>query len=553
MKLVTAAEMGRIEKQANASGLTYAQMMENAGRAVAEALAERLPVAGRRVMVLVGPGNNGGDGLVAARHLHDMGAEVRIYIWKRNTADDPNFAAVEKRGLPIVRADEDQEFQRLRQWAAEVDVIIDACLGTGLTRPLGGTLAEILDIVAGVMEERDPPPYVVAVDIPTGVNSDTGAADPATLPADLTVTFGLPKRGQFLFPGAGLVGELVVDDIDIPAEFAADVRTEVPTDDEIAALLPERPPDAHKGTFGSALVVAGSVNYTGAAYLAAAAATRVGTGLVTAAVPGPLHPIIASLLPEATYLVLPHDMGVIQADAVEVLHENLERYDALLIGPGLTQEERVAEFIAEFLLTGEQVSLRHRPIGFVPTERTPSEETLPPLPPTVIDADALNNLAKIEEWWKALRPQQAVLTPHPGEMGRLLKRPTAEVQADRIGTAQSAAQEWGQVVVLKGAHTVIAAPDGRVAVNPFATSALATAGTGDVLAGTIVGLLAQGLAPFDAAVVGCYLHGLAGEIAALDLGEAGVVAGDLLLALPLAILEVLGELDHVAFTPAEGR
>lgn len=543
MKLVTAAEMGRIEKQADANGLTYAQMMENAGWAVAEALAERVPVTGQRVVVLVGPGNNGGDGLVAARHLHGMGADVRIYIWKRDTTDDANFAAVEERGLAIVRADEDEGFRRLRQWVAEADVIIDACLGTGLTRPLGGTLAEILGVVAAVMEGRDEPPYVVAVDIPTGVNSDTGAADPATLAADLTVTFGLPKRGQFLFPGAGLVGELVVDDIDIPPEFAADIRIEVLTDEEIAALLPERPADAHKGTFGSALVVAGSVNYTGAAYLAAAAATRVGTGLVTAAVPGPLHPIIASRLPEATYLVLPHDMGVIEADAVEVLRENLERYDALLVGPGLTQEESAAEFVAEFLLTGGQTPLRHRPIGLVPSERMPSEKGLPPLPPTVIDADALNNLAKVDQWWKALRPEQAVLTPHPGEMARLLKCSVTEVQADRIGVAQAAAQEWGRVVVLKGAHTIIAAPDGRVAVNPFATSALATAGTGDVLAGAIVGLLAQGLPPFDAAVVGCYLHGLAGEIAAADLGEAGVVAGDLLPALPLAIMEVLGESD----------
>ena len=544
MKLVTAAEMGRIEKQADASGLTYAQMMENAGRAVAEALAERLPVAGRRVVVLVGPGNNGGDGLVAARHLHEMGAEVSIYIWKRDTTDDPNFAAVQERDIPIVHTDEDPDFQRLVQWAEEADVLIDACLGTGLTRPLGGTLVEILGLVAAVIGEREEPPFVVAVDIPTGVNSDTGASDPATLPADLTVTFGLPKRGQFLFPGAAQVGELVVDDIGIPAEFAADINVEVTTDDEVAALLPDRPPDAHKGTFGSALVVAGSVNYTGAAYLAAAAATRVGTGLVTAAVPGPLHPIIASRLAEATYLVLPHDMGVIEPDAVEVLEEHLENYDALLIGPGLTREEPVAEFVAEFLLTGEGVSPRHRPIGFVPAERAgEAGEKRPPLPPTVIDADALNNLAQIEEWWKELRVEQAILTPHPGEMARLLKTTVQKVQADRIATAQKAAQEWGQVVVLKGAHTVIAAPDGRVAVNPFANPALATAGTGDVLAGAIVGLLAQGLAPFDAAVVGCYLHALAGELAAEAMGEAGVVAGDLLVTLPLAITDVVGELE----------
>jgi len=543
MKVVTAADMSRIEKQADAGGLTYDQMMENAGRAVVDAMAERRDMRGQRVVVLCGPGNNGGDGLVVARHLHDMEARVSVYLWKRDTTDDHNFDAVKERNLPVARADEDKNFATLKEWLDEADVVIDALLGTGLTRPIRGTLAELLAFVTEVVAGRDEPPWLVAVDIPTGVNSDTGHSDPATVPADLTVTFGLPKRGQFLFPGAADVGELVVNDIDIPSDLAADGELEVTTVEMVRDLLPSLPLSSHKGTFGTALIVAGSVNYTGAAYLAAAAATRVGTGLVTAALPGPVYPIVAAKLAEATYLVLPHDMGVIAPDAVKVLREKIADYDALLVGCGLTQEDPTAEFLEAFLL---HETPEHRWRGHVGFVRPVAEEDGPEktvanaaLPPLVVDADGLNNLARIDEWWKNLRAEQAILTPHPGEMARLRGVEIAKIQADRIAAAREAAEEWGQVVVLKGAYSLIAAPDGRVTINPFAVPALATAGTGDVLAGTIVGLLAQGLPAYDAAVAGCYLHGLAGQLVGAELGSAGAVAGDLLLALPYAIQELM--------------
>lgn len=542
MKVATAAEMGRIEKQADAGGLTYDQMMENAGRAVVDAMVERRDLAGRQVVILCGPGNNGGDGLVVGRHLHDLEAQVCIYLWKRDTTDDHNLDAVEERGLPVARAGDDKDLATLREWLDGADIVIDALLGTGLTRPIEGTLAELLGVVAEVVAGRDDPPWVVAVDIPTGINSDTGHSDPATVPASLTVTFGLPKRGQFLFPGAADVGELVVDDIDIPSALSADVELEVTTVQMVRDLLPARPLDAHKGTFGSALIVAGSVNYTGAAYLAAGAATRIGTGLVTAALPGPVYPIVAAKLTEATYLVLPHDMGVIAPDAIKVLRENIAAYDALLIGCGLTQEEPTAEFIEAFLLHETAEHRRRGHIGFIRPgaegEDTGKDGAGVSLPPVVIDADGLNNLARIDEWWTKLRAEQAILTPHPGEMARLRGTEVPKIQADRIAAVREAAEDWGQVVVLKGAYTLIAAPDGRVTINPFAEPALATAGTGDVLAGTIVGLLAQGLAAYDAAIAGCYLHGLAGQLVGAELGSAGAVAGDLLLALPYAIQEL---------------
>lgn len=545
MKVVTAEEMSRIEKEADASGLTYDQMMENAGQAVIDAMVERREVAGQRVLILTGPGNNGGDGLVVARHLHDLGAEVHVYLWKRDTSDDDKLESVQERSVPVVHIEDDQDFATLREWTDEADIVIDALLGTGLSRPIEGTLADLLSIVGEVIVECDEPAWVVAVDIPTGVYSDTGQSDPVTVPADLTVTFGLPKVGQFLFPGAADVGQLVVDDIEIPAELAENVELELTTAEMVRDLLPLRPIDAHKGTFGSALIVAGSVNYTGAAYLAAAAATRVGTGLVTAALPGPVYPVIASNLSEATYLVLSHDMGVIAPDAIKVLRDNIEGYDALLIGCGLTQEKPTAEFLEEFLLTETPEHRRRGRIGFVRPANggadTDKKPAAAPLPPVVIDADGLNNLAKIDEWWRKLRSEQVIITPHPGEMARLRNTEVADIQDDRIGAAREAAEEWGQVVVLKGAYSIIAAPDGRSTINPFAEPALATAGTGDVLAGAIVGMLAQGLSTYDAAVAGCYLHGLAGQLVAGELGSAGAVAGDLLLALPYAIQELRGE------------
>ncbi|HID86069.1 MAG TPA: NAD(P)H-hydrate dehydratase [Anaerolineae bacterium] len=539
MKVVTTEEMRRFERETDASGLSFAMMMENAGRAVAQAIEERMEVADKRVLVLVGPGNNGGDGLVAARHLHDAGAQVTLYLWKRRTEEDENFRLTQERAIPFARAEEDNGLVGLRDLVSRADVIVDAFLGTGIERPIEGLLKEILGAVVEEVDKRravGQPPLVVAVDVPTGLNCDSGALDPATLPADLTVTFAFPKRGQYLFPGAEAVGELVVADIGIAPSLAEEVSVEVATPEMVRALLPRRPLGAHKGTFGKAMIVAGSVNYTGAAYLASAAATRVGAGLVTLALARSLHPILASKLTEVTFLVLPEDLGILAPEGVKLLAEKLSDYDALLLGPGLTREEPAVAFVHRLL--GVKAKKAKPRIGFVAGEEEAAVEEIA-LPPLIVDADGLNALAQASEWWKHLRGQ-AILTPHPGEMARLTESTVAEVEADRIGVARSMARKWGQVVILKGAHTLVAAPDGRVVINPFANPGLASGGTGDVLAGAIVGLLAQGLAPFEAALVSAYLHGLAGEMARQELGDAGMVAGDLLPRLPLAIRQLKG-------------
>ncbi|MEA3344842.1 MAG: NAD(P)H-hydrate dehydratase [Chloroflexota bacterium] len=549
MKLVNTQEMRHLDQAANASGVPYAQMMENAGRAVALKCQEALDVVDRPILVLVGPGHNGGDGLVAARYLAQADAEVTCYIWKRDVEEDANFARVEELGLSVIWAEEDEGWEELRQRAGEAEMTIDALLGTGVDRPIGGSLRELLEVVGGIVRQRKEgergqlitpsfpfislrsslSPLIVAVDVPSGVNCDTGAVDPVTLPADLTVTFGCPKVGQFRFPAAEVLGQLTVADIGIPPEFLKPSELELATGETIRGLLPQRPLDAHKGTFGKALLVVGSVNYTGAAYLAGASATRVGTGLVTLALAEPLHSVVSSKLTEATYLILSHELGVIGPGAVKVLAEEMEDYDALLLGPGLTQEEPTVEFVRRFL--GLQSAGRPGRIGFRAAEEPEEQLSLPPL---VIDADGLNILAKTEDW-SARLPQGTILTPHPGELSRLTDLSIDEINERRIETARECAREWNQVVVLKGAFTVVASPDGRTIVQPFANPGLASAGTGDVLAGSIVGLRAQGLEPFEAAVAGAYLHGLAGQLAREELGETGMVAGDLIPRLPLAI------------------
>jgi hydroxyethylthiazole kinase-like uncharacterized protein yjeF len=555
IKIITVEKSRYLENKANEGGLSFAQMMENAGRGTAQAIDRRLGAKGKRVVVLVGPGNNGGDGLVAAHYLWEMGARVTCYIWKRDVKGDTNHERVEADRIPLVWAEDDDGFEALAGLVSGTDVIVDALLGVGVDRPIGGTLKELLDAARQALAEHSglpslaeavPPatsdrsPLVVAVDCPTGLNCDTGELDANTLAADLTVTFAYPKVGLLRFPGAEAVGEIVVADIAIPPELAEDVPLEMATAGLIRSWLPARSAAAHKGTFGRALIVAGSLNYVGAAALAGAGAKRVGTGLVTMALPLPIQPAVAANLVEATYLLLPHDLGVIASGAVQVLREAIGDYDALLLGPGLTQEKETVAFVHTFL--GLEKSERKGRIGFVSSVADEAPQR-PDLPPLVVDADGLNALAAAEEWWKAL-PPGTILTPHPGEMARLMAPFTGsevtprEVQADREGVVGRMAAEWGTVVVLKGAFTVVAAPDGRVMVLPFANAGLATAGSGDVLAGAIVGLRAQGMGAFEAAVAGAYLHALAGELARADLGNMGMVAGDLPPRLPLALRRI---------------
>ncbi len=555
MLVVTVEQMRAVERAADANGHSYSAMMENAGRSVAQWLGGQ-SISGREVLVLVGPGNNGGDGLVAARHLKGMGARVSAYCVHRDAAGDSNWPLAEQSGVTIYRADADGRQARLRRLATKAYWIIDALLGTGVSRPITGQLQRTLEVVRQVVHRRRsavpfpalwaavspfPPrsevaPRILALDVPSGLNGDTGQIDPLALSADTTVTLGFPKLGLFLFPGAGYVGDLVIADIGIPPTVWPKTSRRLITAPDIGSLLPARPNDGHKGTFGKTLVVAGSSNYTGAPYLAASGAMRVGAGLVTLAVAEVLQPILASRLCEATFLLLPHELGVLVPDALRVLADRLEQYDSLLVGPGLGTDAKTVAFVSR-LVCASGVANKAR-LGFVDTAAN-SHSLQAHLPPLVVDADALNALAQVEGWQRTIsRP--AILTPHPGEMARLLKTTVADVEARRVEVALTAAREWNVVIVLKGAHTLIATQDGELYISPFATPALATAGTGDVLAGVIAGLLAQGLAATAAAVSGVFVHGSAGLLAAEDIGVAGALASDLLPRLPLALRRIRG-------------
>jgi ADP-dependent NAD(P)H-hydrate dehydratase / NAD(P)H-hydrate epimerase len=324
----------------------------------------------------------------------------------------------------------------------------------------------------------------------------------------------------------------------------AEVNIELADGVSAGEMLPERPRNSHKGTFGRAVVVAGSINYTGAAALSGAAAYRAGAGLVTLAVAQPIYPILAAQLPEVTWILMPHEMGVINTAAVSVLFEEMGEAEALLLGPGLGSEEATGEFVRG-LLGGQSRSSKRSGMGFGGRSDTAAEVENRQLPAKmVIDADGLNLLAEIDDWW-TLVPEETVLTPHPGEMARLAGISMQEVLATRFDLARQKAADWGVTVVLKGAFTLVAEPGGRLVVIPFATDALATAGTGDVLAGCITGLMAQGAPAFEAAVSGAYLHGLAGTMAAYGSSTRSVIAGDLLRVVPSAFAAIESHGDSI--------
>ncbi len=416
-------------------------MMENAGRELAYAIAD-LPLFDgdedeASVLALVGPGNNGGDALVALTHLAADGWSAHAYLVKRKVKGDELIQQFAEMGGEVFEGGKDADHSTLREMLASANILVDGLLGTGVKLPLKEDMASVLEAVHSALDESEEQPFIVAVDCPSGVDCATGEASEAVLPADLTVTMGAVKDGMLKFPAYELMGDLIVADIGLDEKVTAwsSLQREVAEEDMVSAMLPERPSESHKGTFGTALIVAGSINYTGAAYLAGAAAYRSGAGLVTLAVPAPLHTSLAGRLPEATWILLPHEQGMIAAQASSVLKKNLERATALLIGPGFGLEDTTRDFIADFL--GGKASVRKGSsshIGFLHEVNAQPDAPRANLPPLVFDADGLKLLAKIAGW-PALLPAQTVLTPHPGEMSVLTGLPVEQIQADREGIA----------------------------------------------------------------------------------------------------------------------
>ena len=549
LKVVTAAQMTALEQESERQGTTTDTLMERAGLAVAAIARQRLAAApggfaGANILVLVGPGNNGADGLVAARHLRRWGAEVTAYLVTgfpaANLPPGNKLAAklelARRYDVSLLSAADDPGLERLAGRLSRSRLVLDAVLGTGRSRPLTGTVREVMLRVNASRQqpESGPRPLLLALDLPTGLDADTGAVDAACPGADLTLALGWPKAGLLAFPGAAKVGELMTLDIGLPAGLGeADISLELLTPAWVGYHLPARPLDAHKGRFGHTLVVAGSRNYVGAACLVAAAAGRVGAGLVTLAAPESVYPSTAAQLTETIHLPLPEDgAGQIHPDAAGIIRDLLPRYSCLAVGSGMGRSAGTAAFMERLLLDGA-------------ASPASSPAAIPTSIPVVVDADGLSNLSRRPDWWRHQenRPGPLILTPHPGEMATLTGLATTAIQQDRVATARRYAAQWQAVVVLKGAFTAIAEPggddspagEGLVRLSPFANPGLASGGTGDVLTGIIGGLLAQGLTPFDAASCGVYLHGQAAAALTARQGNAGLLASDLVAALPQTI------------------
>lgn len=514
-RIVSVTQMRALENEADQRGLPYAQMMHNAGVGMALQIFQKFnPTGPIRILGLVGSGNNGGDTLVALTALQNKGWETNAYIVKERDPLETLAVAYKKSGGEIYTYQQDLDFQTLDTLLGRTDVVLDGILGTGISLPVRGEVQQVLQQVKG-METL---PYVIAVDCPSGIDCDTGAVDEFTLPANWTICMAAVKQGMLVFPAFEYIGELSLVDIGLDENNEAwgNIQNYCIEKDAVREIIPERALRSHKGTFGTALIFAGSRNYPGAAFLAGRAAYAIGTGLVQMATSKSVRNAIACALPEVTWKRMrAHKEGTDWGEE-KSLANACQKASAILAGPGWGQGERTSTFLKELLETMKK-------------DKSSA---------VVLDADGLNLLSTMPEMLSYL-PPNTVLTPHPGEMSRLTGLSIAAIQADRVEMARKYAQQWGAVVVLKGALTVIAHPQGAAAVIPVATPALAKAGSGDVLAGMIVGLLAQGEDAFDAACAGAWLHAQAGLRAARNQGNTlTVIARDIIASVPAVLQDI---------------
>lgn len=515
MKIVTAHQMRELDHRTiHEAGVPGKTLMERAGSGVVSAMEETFgALKGKTVTIFCGKGNNGGDGFVVARLLRQKRSAVQVCLLAhtRDLKGDAKLMYqrfVKGAGRSKVLSSPSPD--HIHQLVRDSHVLVDALLGTGTSSPITGPYH------AAIQAMNDSEAPTVAVDLPSGIDADTGATLGTAVQADLTVTFGNPKLGLFLGAGIDHAGRVHCVDIGIPSQYVEDLHLsiEMLTPATIRPWLPKRRASSHKGTFGHAGIIAGSSGKSGAAALAAKAALRSGAGLVTVATPAGVQASVASGTPEVMTLPLPETAEhTLSREALPPLQTFLQSRSAIGMGPGLSTHAATADVIRTLIAQCDR--------------------------PLVIDADALNTLAGHTSLLRS-RPLSPILTPHPGEMARLLGESTAEaVNRNRLGIAQDFARTHSSIVVLKGARTILAHPDGATSISPTGNPGMATAGTGDVLTGILAGLLAQGVSPWEAAQSGVFLHGLAGDLAARTYGYPSLMAGDLLAYLPQALNEVL--------------
>jgi NAD(P)H-hydrate epimerase len=506
--ILGSAAMRTADREAVRAGTPSELLMENAAAALTSRIRDEFP-DWTRVAVLCGPGNNGGDGLAAARLLACAGVAPVIFTLREPSAYSGDAAVNAGRarslGLALHALSGASGLAHFRRALSECDGVLDALFGTGLTRGLEGTAARAV----AAMNACGKP--IVAADVPSGLAADRGQPPGPAARASITVAFAAPKPCHVLAPASGFCGRVVVADIGIarPILTRRAARLWLAEADDVAALLPARPRDSHKADFGRLAVIAGSRGKAGAAILAARGALRGGAGLVTVFAAESLTDLVTAALPEAMTFGLPETRGCLDERAAPALLRALRTFDAAVVGPGLSTSPGLVRLL-QALLAGSRI-------------------------PLVLDADALNAFAGNP---RALAPHRGpvVLTPHPGEAGRLLGIPPGKIQADRLGAARAIARRSRAICVLKGSHTLIAAPDGQTIVNPTGSPLLSTAGSGDVLAGLIGALLAGGLAPRDAAMAGVWLHGAAADALAPRFGDAGLLAHEVADSIPAARL-----------------
>lgn len=513
MKAVTGEEMKEIDRRAiEEFGIPGAVLMENAGRGAAEVIEEFLYESGiEKVLIIAGKGNNGGDGFVAARHLanRDAACEVCLIGKKTDVKGDAktNLDIADKMGIEIREVTDERKI--LAEAINRAGLIVDALFGTGLSKEVGGFYREVIEAINGSGLP------VISLDIPSGLDSSAGRPLGIAVEADMTVTFCLPKVGSLVYPGADYAGELVLADIGAPYPLLEnnEIMTSLIRREDVEGILTPRKADSHKGVYGHLLVVAGSRGKTGAAVMTAQGAMRSGAGLATVAAPSGINDILENNLIEVmTEPVISGIGDFLDKTSLTQLLELVKNKDVVVLGPGLSREPETGELLRELI---PALSI-----------------------PVVLDADALWHLANFKETLKSTKVP-FILTPHPGEMGRLADVRSKDVQSDRIGISRGFAKEYGCYLILKGARTLVATPEGEVFINTTGNPGMATAGTGDVLCGIVGALLCQGYSPLEASVAGIFIHGEAGDRVAAKKGEVGLIATDIIGELPYVFREML--------------
>ncbi len=517
MKIATAKKMQEIDRIAiDDYGIPGIVLMENAAKGVVASLFKKNPdIKNKKIGILAGKGNNGGDGFAVSRLLAGEDISVTVYLLSKKEMlkgdAKANLEKAEEMGIKILEIVSLDELEAFKDDILKNDIFIDAIFGTGLTSGVKGYYIDVINFINSSKK------FVLSIDIPSGLSSDTGEIIGGHIRADMTVALCLPKIGEILYPAAEYAGELDVVDIGIPELIInnRDIETNLIEERDVVRMLPKRRPDTHKGTYGHLVVIAGSRGKGGAAALSSISALRAGAGLVTLALPECLNISFEVGIPEVMTLPLPDTKeGTIDKSAYKILLKFLEGKSAVLIGPGITTNPSTSSLVKKII----------KEIGC----------------PLLIDADGLNIIADEVNILKD-RTSPLVVTPHPGEMARMLNTTSKEIQANRIESSKRLAVEYGLYVILKGARTIIATPERDVYINPTGNPGMATAGTGDVLSGAIAGFMCQGISAKDSSILGVYLHGMAGDIAAENLSQTALIAGDLLKYFPKAVKKIEGK------------